>query len=366
MDYSKIILEGMRLVNFQSWKDEVANFTNGLNVIIAENETGKSVIFKALELTTVPNKIDSEKREDYIRGDCAYACIYYMFNDNCVYKVMFDTKNTKYFKVEDIRNPKFEFVGATLPDDLRDRLSVVFRGDTVGNIIDSQKDMFLVNSDSVVDCSVIDMLVSHEGLENLIDVVSNERLPYARDILRRIKSKKSGYEELIECHKYKDVMTEESNLNFCKKAITALEYLYDIKDKLESVRPYGSLDKSCINLMQSSSVMLEFYNNLKNINECTICGIEYLPALDYVSTMSTLHKNMELLYPSKFLETIEYITLIDSLMNSLSNASKIISIDSEISELKKITNIEGGEQFNTCPLHGSIKFIDGECIPISN
>ena len=72
----------IRLVNCQSWKDGVIEFSKGLNVIRANNNTGKSVIFKMLKVTCNPESLDKADREDIIRRGSEYAEVTYLFDDS--------------------------------------------------------------------------------------------------------------------------------------------------------------------------------------------------------------------------------------------------------------------------------------------
>ena len=89
-----VYLRKLQLKNFQSWENEQITFSNGLNCIIARNGVGKSVIYKALQVTVLPNKYSKEDKRDFIRGSAQFAEIYYLFSDNSLYVVKFsETKN---------------------------------------------------------------------------------------------------------------------------------------------------------------------------------------------------------------------------------------------------------------------------------
>ncbi|MDQ9745195.1 ATP-binding protein, partial [Acinetobacter baumannii] len=47
-------LKSLHLENIQSWEDATIEFGPGLNAIIANNNVGKSVVFKTLRITCNP------------------------------------------------------------------------------------------------------------------------------------------------------------------------------------------------------------------------------------------------------------------------------------------------------------------------
>lgn len=82
-----VYIRGLKLKNFQSHKDTYMEFADGLNVIVAPNNTGKSVLFKALQVTTLPGDISNEDRKQYIRYGETKATIMWCFSDDSIYLV---------------------------------------------------------------------------------------------------------------------------------------------------------------------------------------------------------------------------------------------------------------------------------------
>lgn len=365
MSESNVILTGLRLVNFQSWLGESISFSEGLNVVVAENETGKSVIFKALRVTVLPHKCDSEERRDYIRGGALSASIYYMFSDNSAYEVTVNEKFNRYYYFEDLSNPTKVFVGEDLPEDLKDKLSIVFRGETVGNIIDSQKDMFLVNSEDSVNYSVIDMLVINERLTKLIRVIEEERLPLVSSLRQTASIRLEGLEDSIKLFSHRDILNEESIIKFCRRRGPVIDLLQDFTDSLATVRPFNDVDPMAGILLSIAIPLYDYLDSLNRISKVNVKGDGLGDVIELLEESSDLVKTIETLLPSKYSNQVESIESLLSLSRSLENINEMRSLDSEILELKEVINVKGGEQFDTCPIHGSIKLINGECIPNS-
>ena len=81
------MLEAVRFKNCQSLGDCVLSFTGKLNVIVAENNTGKSVLYKVLKLAGRADYYTREERKDLIRRGASAAQITFKFDDGS-YAVM--------------------------------------------------------------------------------------------------------------------------------------------------------------------------------------------------------------------------------------------------------------------------------------
>ena len=51
------MLEKLTITNFQSFRNVTYEFSDGLNVIIAPNNTGKSIIFKVIDVLVNGHKM---------------------------------------------------------------------------------------------------------------------------------------------------------------------------------------------------------------------------------------------------------------------------------------------------------------------
>lgn len=75
----------VQMINCQSWKNSTFDLaTDRINVIIADNGTGKSVFFKMLKITTNPNYFSRAERKDLIRRHEECATILFKFDDGSI------------------------------------------------------------------------------------------------------------------------------------------------------------------------------------------------------------------------------------------------------------------------------------------
>ena len=69
-----IYLVGVRMINCQTHSDTVYEFSpDKLNVIVAPNATGKSVLIKMLKATVTPNEYNNSTRKNLIRHEIGRA-----------------------------------------------------------------------------------------------------------------------------------------------------------------------------------------------------------------------------------------------------------------------------------------------------
>ena len=84
----------VQMINCQSWKNSTFDLaTDRINVIIADNGTGKSVFFKMLKITTNPNYFSRAERKDLIRRHEECATILFKFDDGSIAATKVFTKH---------------------------------------------------------------------------------------------------------------------------------------------------------------------------------------------------------------------------------------------------------------------------------
>lgn len=393
----KCYLLETRLINFQSWLDMSMKFINGLNVICATNNEGKSVFFKSLYLTANPSSVPIDERTDFIRKGTDCAEVMHLFSDGVAYITKIYSKSNSYFVVEDLQNVNVKSLGSEVPKDLLDRLGIILAGDMIANLIDDEQRMFMVNSDTQNNTTALDLLVKHEGISNLIDRIENERLPKAKKLLSSGKILKSCYETSVSQIRYKDVDALERNVSLSEKLLEPLSGLLLCHDKLQTIIKVEVVDEELKNLVEVSNRLEDVYVSISVIENIDNIDSGLLVTNKSIESFENLLKSFDLLTKHSIIDSevnnfLEMTQILNSNlleMNSLQSISKfddstlaisnnlnnilvqvdnIIekgNLDSEISNLKLILENCGGEKLS-CPIHGTIKFIDNECIPCNN
>lgn len=389
-----IYLKSIRLVNIQSWKDNTINLSNGLNVICAPNNTGKSVIFKSLKIAINPNDYMKYDRLDIIRKGCSFGTIYYLFSDNSVYEITVNLKENLYYKIEDLTKSKErEYLGTSVPKDLIAKLGIITDGNIIANLIDMDQNMFLVNSDDNVNFGILKVLTVNDDLEKLKHSLKTKRIQKAKDNISRIVADKAYIENLLSHFKYVDLNGKEENLNFFKGITASLDVLVPCHDDLENINNYQKDYHNEEELIDIVECLDNVYSQLSGTHQCkeyednTVPKLEVLELLnssltqsDYITKfedyninlksvvddLSVLDINLTELNKVSIMKSIDN-ELVDVVSNSyelleiLNNAIDIGDLSKENEELEKSISELGGEEVE-CPIYGKITYINKECI----
>lgn len=416
---SNIYLLSVRLVNIQSWKDTTVNFTTGLNVLKAPNQTGKSVLFKVLHFIMNPRSV--RNRRDLIRFSEPYARVFLTFSDGLLYIIQFTDNAIAYFEFQQGYD-KPRVVSTTGPtESLISHLGCALRGDILSNVIEMDEVKFLINSTSRENADLIDLVTVHPRLEELIQNLEENIIPQNKKLLSDVTMETNlikremdscGYEETYTLQQeikdsiprlllarrllnvLKSCRIKEPRLDISKfnlPMLQTLEFLSlslqkeikapiavagtiaDFLSTLESVvQITTSKLKQPLNVprsIASSLHLLSLYSSLLHYQlrhpiyaEVSCQELKILELLS--SVISARIKPVKELPPrlSQDMLICETLSGLLSLLDSIISESRIESVRNEGTNLLKSI---GGVTVSGCPLHGTVIATGKECIPCS-
>lgn len=396
-------LKIMRLVNCQSWSNSVIGLSEGLNVIKAPNNTGKSVIFKILKAVCSPKYYNNEERAGLIRDNAEYAEATYLFTDNSMAIVRIFKNKTIYYFTDDKDKSQFTATQDTPPPKLIENLNMLVEPESgfIVNLLDLDQDLFLVKSDSKSNHNIIKVLAEHDGLRRLCTLF-RDKIPRVKEELLRLRSTEERLAYQISQMQYINIDELESEVNEKEFLVEQLKLMRDLYINTDSLlplmsdaKPYDDLillsslgqelerldlnidysilglniNQDNINLCDIGVQLQSIYNTLNNtINSSyddTLCELA-LDLIDVVNTYGSIDNSVSL----DKLDNIEF--LLNSLDTFILLHSKflqarqmILKLETDkltLDSLKESMNVEGREL--KCPLYGTIKVIDGKCIPV--
>lgn len=164
------MIDTVRLINIQSFKDITYNLSNAINVFQAPNETGKSVLFKVFRVMCDANWYGRGERKSLIRRGCEYgaAQITLTPKDNVVYQITFGLYPTNqiYILTKD-GNTIGEWDQDFMPKEIMRLLDWVYDKDTkiLLNLCDQELDMPFVNSNEGFNFDVFRFIIKDAELE---------------------------------------------------------------------------------------------------------------------------------------------------------------------------------------------------------
>lgn len=396
-------LKIMRLTNCQSWSNSVIGLSEGLNVIKAPNNTGKSVIFKILKAVCSPSYYSSEERAGLIRDNAEFAEATYLFTDNSMAIVRIFKNKTIYYFTNDKDNSQFTATQDVPPQKLIENLNMLVEPESgfIVNLLDLDQDLFLVKSDSKANSNIIKVLAEHQGLKRLCTLF-REKIPRVKEELLRLRSTEERLRYQISQMEYINIDELESNVSEKEFLVEQLKLMRDlyintnsILPLIEDARPYDDL--IMLSSLGQELERLDFnidYNilglniNQDNINLCEI-GVELESinktlantlnvsyddtlcelALDLIDIVNDYNNIDQTITSEQITEGEFLLETIDTFLNLHSKFTQakqmITKLDADritLENLKEGLNIEGRKL--RCPIYGTIKVLEGKCIPI--
>ena len=159
------MIDQIRLVGCQSWADTTISLSsNKINVIQAPNNTGKSVLFKILKISVAPKVYTARKRKKLIRNRCTEARAYFSFTDGCMAATVIQQTRVIYLFKETNTWESFVEPPKRMIDELG--LLVNEKGTFIANIIDTDQNLLLVDSDAASTTEFINMLCNNATLDD--------------------------------------------------------------------------------------------------------------------------------------------------------------------------------------------------------
>lgn len=230
------MISKIRFINCQSFKDVTYDLaTDKLNLIVADNDTGKSILFKVLKLAGCPKYYDRDDRKDLIRRGCQFANVIFWFTDSslAVMRIYADKTIYGYLPTEDSEfEPSLE-----PPAEMIMHLGLLTDSDSrfIANIIDADQDLLLVNSNLAYNYNLIKMIVVNDDLDELAEKVDLLLKEYQGYLVRA--SDYQGYlEHQLGVIEFVDTdkLQEKNAIADC--SFNVINKLIDVYDELDVIK----------------------------------------------------------------------------------------------------------------------------------
>lgn len=362
------MLNKITIKNFQSMVNFTYDFCPGLNVIIADNNTGKSIIFKVIEVLVNGHKFNSGERREYIRFGCNKSDIF-IHSDDYIYWAEITLTKTNYYSGPSLDRLVYE--GNELPNGLRKALGLLICEDgLIGNVIDDNQSKFLINSDAKVNNSILGLLTRESRAEKIIDILT-ERIKSLNSDIRIKSSEKTILSRELSNIKIVDVAHRESIANDSNVLLTLSDIFIGIREKLNNINVSAHVNTDAKVLLNIADNLQSIHNKVNGVN-----SIKPFPVnpetLSFISSLQDLSNKLKNVNDTKLpsedeIKTIEVLNSFYPLLNRvlyLLRENKVLDIESKRLKMQ-LDNLKG--EVYDCPIHGSIKFVNGkECVPYHN
>lgn len=388
------MIKTIKLINCQSWRDGSFSLeSDKLNVIIAKNNTGKSVLIKMLKVSTSPKFFSAKKRKKLIRWGAQDARICYTFTDGSVAVVIVQPTKVIYcFKEAD--DEKFQ-ASYDPPKQLIDELGMMVNssGSFIANIIDTDQSLMLVDSESKATFEFIQMLCSNASLDEYRVTIA-EWQTEAVSTLNTAEMNLMSVNYELQKLQYVDVGKEQRKLDELREIKKVMTVLIRGASILNNLVDHAAVSKDFDSLISLAQIVSRLESkNLKklikksfneNNTEIAKC-LELLEGirLERVSMNSVPvpSETEQLVHLLEELERVSLnevfigkepadVTMVDTLVlveRILDKVSKLAtfkeqqkSMLTDIEKLK-IDFLESGDVYE-CPIYGEVVYNGEECV----
>ena len=395
------MLRQVKIKNFQSIRDLQYDFIDGLNVIVAENGTGKSILNKIITFLVNYNKYTADKRKQFIRFGCAKSDIFFSSDDDSYWVEIFSNNINYYRRV----NGKYEFESNDLPQGLISMLSLLVSSNGfIGNLITSEQSKLLVDSEDKINTEIMSLVVSDENAELVISTCEERLKEINSEIRTKVAVRDSLERELskIEVVNYQHIEDSVNrvftSIDFLETLVTASEVL----DRVNSVGHVSNVMEEAIDMLALLEHSIETLEKVHLVDEVSfdeeelsvlselvtvndkITNILYKKSMvtevkptkvteGLLGLMTKLEKIQFSLNEISYIdlpgvERIESLSKLEEIFETVDRLSDLMNVTSELKEendrLKLELDSYGGEDYD-CPIYGTIKFVNEECIRIS-
>lgn len=359
------MLNRMTIKNFQSISNLTYDFSPGLNIIIAENNTGKSVLFKVIEVLVNGHRFNQSTRRQFIRFGCGKSDVY-VESDDMIYWAEITPKITNFYSGKAYNS--FVFEGNQLPDGLRNVLGLLICEDgLIGNVIDDNQAKFLINSDAKVNNSILGLLTKDSNAEKVIEVTT-ERIKSLNSDIREKSMERSFITKELNTIQVVDISNREERLSDVNVLLTVSDILISIYDSLSGIQLEAIPNEDCKVLLDVVSSLNNISKDLSGVKHISCPKIDpsifsFLKGLQDISNRVSDVKDTKL-PDSNEIKALEFISKFTPNVNrilKLHRENKVLNI--ECARIKNQLDRLEGEVYD-CPIHGTIKFVNGkECVP---
>lgn len=314
----------IKLLNCQSWKEGVIPLAqNSVNVLKADNNSGKSVLFKMLKMTVCPNYYTPKERKKLIRNGCESADIIYLFTDNSIGICrVFPTRVLYMFAqdgehFESYQNP---------PQEMIDNLGIVHNADRfIANIIDMDQSLLLVDSNVYENYELIKLLTENLELNELKLKLQNN-LGEFEEKSRDLVIEQVTLNELLSEVAYRDVDKMQAELDLAQNWFDTLEVLDSVETSLNRLNnnwvdsiDFDSLTEQ-MKTLESLTKLSALTKNIVFRKEITQAMVDFMDF--FISISNSLAKlktaeNKDYDFVKQQLDIVEYLQKILNVLQSI-------------------------------------------------
>jgi len=271
-------IKQLEITNFQKHSHLILNFTDKLNILYGESDTGKSCILRAIKWVFFNEPKGDDVRKEGTKKTSVKVTL---DNDVIVEKIKSNTINA-YIINEKEEEKRFDAIGKAIPEEVKKALGVstieVDNREIILNISDQLALPFLIGESATFRSKLFNKLTGSNLIDKALQSLNKDILKTGRETKSEIEYLKQQHDSLKEVNQQKEQI-EQLYGNF-KKEFDNLKILEErhrninesfnklkenninlknIEDKLKELK---FVPKDLINKLEESIIKLEKYTIL--------------------------------------------------------------------------------------------------------
>lgn len=244
----------LRLINIQSYEDVTFRLSDGVNVLTAPNETGKSVMFKVFRQMCNGNWYGRGTNKSLIRrGASKGTALLVVPYENGLHKIVFEVYPTyQIYRLFDGDTPVCSWQQDSLPDDIAEILGWYYDRDSkiLLNLCDQELDMPFVNSNESFNYEALRFVLLDPELERARFNIG-EWLYQLSEKIDIVATRKTAFESLIKGQTRVDTVALENSIKKREKLVGIADVACELVALLDSC---CELEKPSFNTIDTESV----------------------------------------------------------------------------------------------------------------
>jgi hypothetical protein len=392
----RIKIASARMIGCQSHEDTLYDFCDGLNVFVADNQTGKSVFFKMTKIAVLPSYYNRKEREDLIRYGHECAIIAYTFTDSSCGGVRVFAGGPQYFYTEDYTKYAFEYRKDPHPDMVSKLgLLVDYTEQYIANLLDTEQLLLFVNSGNQTNNNLVKMLIKDERVDRMI-VALTKRVELYREKANMLSHVLIPLRSRLADTEFIDIDSLEVQVTLCEDAVSIYGELIDVGLHFSGITVFQNIDYDSIIEGLDAHIALasieEFmgvlsqpipeedliYGPLSELAE----GFLELDLMKVEDTQVELSSLLELIDAYSLLTDLTYqdtgeddlfevLDLVDTLRLGHMHSIEFLTLIDAISKSDDLildleANFSSKGRTVECPIYGRIQHVEGNCIPVDH
>ena len=247
------MIDSLTIINYESHKETILDFCDGINMLVGQTDAGKSSIKRAIEWVAT-NKPSGNEFRSHWGGETK---VIMRFDDTELRRV----KGKENYYLLDVAD--FKSFGQGVPEEIQKALNF-----SSLNLQSQFSSPFLLSDSAGEVARYMNKIVNLESIDratkNINGVLRKEQtdLAHVQESIKELDEKKDDFKWLEEAEKKLEVLEEERKVYFRKKAdVERLEWIITaIEEVDEKMKAWEDLD-------QKKAMLRECENRERNIHD---------------------------------------------------------------------------------------------------